>query len=235
MHRWGMAGSLTAMSVDPQNLWWKRWDNGKIIARTKYKPNFEQDFGVSYRVIHRAHLHGALHAKAVELGVHIELGRTVQEYNPERPSIRFKTGGEVFPDLVIAADGRCTICVIVEEHAVNPGFAGLKSSARHVITGKQISLRNHGFAAYRACVSVEEMRKNPLIAKNMDFDSLCLWSVATYVLTQYRRVLMIKAGWAIRLMSCHILSRVARTGIWSLLYQTKETGADGTIGQDSLS
>lgn len=54
-------------------------------------------------------------------------------------------------------------------------FIGLKSTARQAITGESIPLRNHGFAAYRACVPVEEMRNNPLIAKNMDFESLCLW------------------------------------------------------------
>lgn len=58
-----------------------------------------------YRVIHRAHLHEALHDKAVELGVRIHLGKTVTEYDPERPSIRFASGEEVVPDLLVAADG----------------------------------------------------------------------------------------------------------------------------------
>lgn len=109
MNKWGMEDSLAAKSVEPKNLWWKRWQDGKIIARTKYKPNFKDDFGVPYRVIHRAHLHEALHEKAVELGVQVHLGRTVKEYDPERPSMRFQNGEEVVPDLLIAADGQCRI------------------------------------------------------------------------------------------------------------------------------
>ncbi|KAK4498765.1 hypothetical protein PRZ48_009275 [Zasmidium cellare] len=156
MHKWGMEEAIKAKSVEPKHLWWKRWQDGKIIANTRYKPEFEENFGVPYRVIHRSHLHEALHDKAVELGVKIHLGHTVASYDPERPSMRFTNGREVFPDLLVAADG-------------------LKSTARQVITGERISLRNHGFAAYRACVPVVEMKKNPLIAKSMDFESLCLW------------------------------------------------------------
>ncbi|KAF2164138.1 hypothetical protein M409DRAFT_25485 [Zasmidium cellare ATCC 36951] len=151
MHKWGVEEAIKAKSVEPKNLWWKRWQDGKVIAKTRYKPDFEENFGVPYRVIHRAHLHEALHDKAVDLGVRIHLGHTVASYDPERPSIRFTNGKEVVPDLLVAGDG-------------------LKSTARQVITGERIPLRSHGFAAYRACVPVEEMRKNRLIAKNMDFE-----------------------------------------------------------------
>lgn len=105
MHKWGMEEAVKANSVEPKNLWWKRWCDGRVIAKTRYKPDFEKNFGVPYRVIHRAHLHEALHNKAVELGVKIHLGRTVASYDPDRPSMRFTNGEEVYPDLLVAADG----------------------------------------------------------------------------------------------------------------------------------
>lgn len=178
MHKWGMEEDIKAKSVEPKNLWWKRWQDGKIVGCTKYKPDFEENFGVPYRVIHRAHLHEALHNKAVELGVKIHLGKTVKSYDPERPSMRFCSGEEVFPDLLVAADGELDHLAL-EDPMLTSNVIGLKSLAREIVTGRQIPRRNHGFAAYRACVPVEEMKKNSLIANNMDFESLCLWLVPT--------------------------------------------------------
>lgn len=105
LHKWGMEDAIKAKSVEPKHLWWKRWQDGKIIANTTYKPDFEENFGVPYRVIHRAHLHEALHDKAVELGVRIHLGCTVQSYDPDRPAMRLGNGEQVVADLIVAADG----------------------------------------------------------------------------------------------------------------------------------
>ena len=92
-------------SVQPVSLFWKRWQDGKVIAHTRYKPEFERWFGVPYYVTHRADLHRVLHDKAVDLGVVVKLGSTVVGYKPDEPALILKSGAEICLDLIVAADG----------------------------------------------------------------------------------------------------------------------------------
>ena len=58
-----------------------------------------------YYVVHRAHFHEALHKRALQLGVAVELDRTVVEYNEQSGSVVLANGSIVQGDLVVAADG----------------------------------------------------------------------------------------------------------------------------------
>jgi salicylate hydroxylase len=68
LDRWGLGEEIARTAVHPETIWFKRWQDGKKIAKTTLVPDFEQNFGARYYVAHRAHLHDALHRKALELG-----------------------------------------------------------------------------------------------------------------------------------------------------------------------
>ena len=91
--------------MQPNSLLWRRWEDGRIIGRTNYKPEFKRWFGAPYYVTHRAHLHELLHQKAVELGVEVFLGSTVTKYDLEKPKIQLDGEKEIEADLIVAADG----------------------------------------------------------------------------------------------------------------------------------
>jgi salicylate hydroxylase len=83
----------------------RRWQNGKVIGRTRLDPEFKQEFDAPYWVIHRAHFHEAMHALAVDLGVTVNLASKVVSYDVDKPSISLENGSTVSADLIVAADG----------------------------------------------------------------------------------------------------------------------------------
>lgn len=84
----------------------RRWQNGKVIGRTRLDPEFKAEFDAPYWVIHRAHFHAAMHALAVDLGVTVNLASKIVLYDVERPSITLENGEIVSADLIVAADGK---------------------------------------------------------------------------------------------------------------------------------
>ncbi|KAL6250173.1 hypothetical protein RBB50_002474 [Rhinocladiella similis] len=166
LYSWGLEEAMRKSSAVPKNLFWRRWENGKTIAHTKLNPQFEEWFGVPYHVTHRAHLHAVLHQKTVELGVPIKLATRIERYQPDLPCIVLADGTVVKADLILAADG-------------------IKSLARQTILGHaDQSLRSHGVAAYRATVSVDDIKNNPKTAWILESQSLNLWvGHASHVMT----------------------------------------------------
>jgi salicylate hydroxylase len=106
LHRWGVYKLLQKWAVSPQAINIRRWENGKIIGYTDLGDTFRTDFGVSYNVVHRAHLHEAMHERAKELGVDIQLDKRVVQYQEEAGSVTLADGSVVQSDLVVAADGK---------------------------------------------------------------------------------------------------------------------------------
>jgi salicylate hydroxylase len=104
--RWGLGPYLTSIINEPESIAIRRWENGDVIGLTQLIPDFQKSFGAPYYVIHRAHLHDALHQLAVELGVKVELGSTVVDYDLDDPSLTLENGSVHCGDLVIGADGR---------------------------------------------------------------------------------------------------------------------------------
>lgn len=83
----------------------RRWQNGKVIGRTRLDPDFKREFDAPYWVIHRAHFHEAMHALAVDLGVIVNLSSKVISYDVHGPSISLENGPTMSADLIVAADG----------------------------------------------------------------------------------------------------------------------------------
>lgn len=83
----------------------RRWQNGKVIAYTKLVPEFRENFGASYCVVHRADFHDALHKRAVQLGVEVKVDSRVVKYDVTAGAVELANGNVVSGDLIIAADG----------------------------------------------------------------------------------------------------------------------------------
>lgn len=106
LQRWGVIKHLAPFIVEPHSINLLRWKDGKLIGRTRLVPDFQRRFGAPYYVIHRAHLHGALHQRAKDLGVNIQINSRVVEYRPEISTIILSNGTKYKSDLVVAADGK---------------------------------------------------------------------------------------------------------------------------------
>lgn len=57
-------------------------------------------------MVHRAHLHDALHQLALQLGVEVKVNHKVVEYDEDAPSVKVEDGNTLSADLIIAADGK---------------------------------------------------------------------------------------------------------------------------------
>lgn len=91
--------------TEPDSISFRRWSSGKVIGYTKLIPDFREQFGAPYYVIHRADFHSALYRRAIDLGIDIVLGSKVVDYDAQSPSITLENGILVEADLIIAADG----------------------------------------------------------------------------------------------------------------------------------
>jgi salicylate hydroxylase len=83
----------------------RRWQDGKKIAYTKLVPNFRDNFGAPYYVVHRAHFHDAMHRLALKLGVTVLVNSRVDSYDAGMATVQVTNGKSYTGDLVIAADG----------------------------------------------------------------------------------------------------------------------------------
>lgn len=105
---WGLGPLLESFVVEPAGMTFRRWENGATIGYTKLVPEFRNNFGAPYYVIHRAHFHDALYRRALELGVDVRVDSRVMKYNLEAPSVELFTGKTVKADFIVAADGEAS-------------------------------------------------------------------------------------------------------------------------------
>lgn len=105
MFKLGLESYLKPYVTEPESVLIRRWQDGKIIGRTQYIPDFSKEYGAPYFVIHRAHFHEAMYKLALELGVVVKLGSRVVSYNTNEASVVLDSGIEINGDLIVAADG----------------------------------------------------------------------------------------------------------------------------------
>jgi salicylate hydroxylase len=91
--------------VKPQGINFRRWENGSIIGHTALGESFQTNFEEPYYVVHRAHFHDALLQRALQLGVKVDLGCRVVQYQESLGSVVLLDGSVVSGDLVVACDG----------------------------------------------------------------------------------------------------------------------------------
>ncbi|TLD15423.1 uncharacterized protein PgNI_02143 [Pyricularia grisea] len=156
LRRWGVFAHAEKLFVEPSCINFRRWQDGNLIGYTDLD-EFDSSFGAPYCVAHRAHLHEALHARALELGVKVRLNSFVAAYKPDDAAIELSNGEVVKGDLIVAADG-------------------IKSIARDTLQPAQADSSNFtGFAAYRATVDAEKIKSDPEIAWILEKPSLNIW------------------------------------------------------------
>ena len=111
---------LKSSVVEPDGITFRRWLDGTAIGYTKLVPEFRENFGAPYYVIHRAHFHDALYRRAVELGVHVKVGSRVENYDLDAPSVSLVNGETLHADLIIAADGKHHVLFDISSHFFGP-------------------------------------------------------------------------------------------------------------------
>ncbi|KAH8819183.1 hypothetical protein F5884DRAFT_759808 [Xylogone sp. PMI_703] len=157
LQSWGLGPYLNPHVVEPGGMTFRRWQNGDAIGYTKLVPEFSDNFGAPYYVVHRAHFHMALYKRALELGVQVIVNSKVELYDADGPSVSLGNGDVFTGDLVIAADG-------------------VKSAARKlVLGGTDTPAKPTGFAAYRSTVDVEKMKKESDLLWLLEKPSLNIW------------------------------------------------------------
>ncbi|KAJ5657186.1 uncharacterized protein N7484_000835 [Penicillium longicatenatum] len=153
----GLKPYLKPYVTEPESISFRRWQTGNVIGNTRLIPDFTDKFDAPYYVIHRAHFHAALYQKVQDMGIEIKLGARVENYNPATGSITLADGTIYTGDLIVAADG-------------------IKSVARKtVLGGEDMAFRKPGFAAYRATVDVERMRKDLDVSWILEKPALNIW------------------------------------------------------------
>lgn len=124
---------------------------------TEYFPAFREKYGAPYWVVHRAHFHEAMYRLAKDLGVEVKIASKVEHYQADAGRIVLDNGESHDADIVIAADG-------------------VKSAARElVLDGENRPPRMTGFAAYRATIDVEDLKRDSDTAKLLTNPALNLW------------------------------------------------------------
>lgn len=146
--------------VQPDGISFRRWQTGERIGFTDLSDEFSMTYEGQYYVAHRAHLHSALYKRATDLGVKVILNSKVASYNSAAPSVTTEDGTVFSADLVVAADG-------------------IKSIGRDSVPFTSDSTpRKTGYAAYRATVDVEKLRREvPEAAWILEKPGLNTWWV----------------------------------------------------------
>ena len=159
---WGLEPYLRDKVIEPSSVNFKRWQNGDVIALTKYVPDFWEKYGAPYWVVHRAHFHDAMYRLALDLGVEVMINSKIERYDHDAAIVVLENGQSHDADLIVACDG-------------------VKSEARKlVLDGVDKPPQMTGFAAYRATIDVEDMKKDPDTAALLCNPSLSLWLATLY-------------------------------------------------------
>lgn len=175
LRRWGVFKHLEQTALQPDTINFRRWADGSVIGMTDLGAEFCQNFGSKYYVVHRADFHSALYTRAVELGVNIRLGSKVVGY-PGRGTVVLEDGSALSGDLVIAADGEDLSSCEEGMSLLMPVIIGVKSLARDVVQPRDAcNPRLTGFAAYRATVDVEKIKKDSDISWLLEKPALNIW------------------------------------------------------------
>jgi salicylate hydroxylase len=120
---WGLGGHLDKVSVHPEALEMRGWNDNRVIGRTTLGEECVDLYGAPYLTAHRADLHRGLLEAVPEGTVH--LGSRCVAVTERRDSVelRFEDGTTHAADLVIGADG---IHSVVRDSLVadQPRFSG---------------------------------------------------------------------------------------------------------------
>ena len=106
LDRVGLA-ELGFVAVAPESLDLRRWDDGRVLARTRLAAECRYRYGAPYLTLHRADLQRLLLDAVDRAGVPLRLGQRCTDVvsTPDGPRLSFSSGESVDADLVVGADG----------------------------------------------------------------------------------------------------------------------------------
>jgi salicylate hydroxylase len=132
LYRLGLEDPMLRLGVRPRSILFRRWDDGRELARQPLAGACEQNFGAPYYNFHRADLLDLLSA-AVPAGVlHLDHRCVGLTQHADRVEVQFHNGATAAADVVVGADG-------------------IHSTVRKAIMGPE-SPRFSGHVAYRGLV-----------------------------------------------------------------------------------
>ena len=124
LHDLGLGPALDRVSVRPEFIEVRRWENDAPLARTRLGDDCEAMYGAPYLVLHRAELHRTLLDHVPDDTVRLGMACEGLERGPDGGTVlRFADGSSVTADLVIGADG---IRSTMRDHLLcdEPRFSG---------------------------------------------------------------------------------------------------------------
>ncbi|KAI0820847.1 FAD/NAD-P-binding domain-containing protein [Trametes gibbosa] len=154
LKRWGAGGVLESVTVRPEALVFRRYQDGDRVAYTRLG-NAEEQYGAPYYHIHRADLHKLLFDLAAPF-MDLRLQSLVVAVDPETPSVTLSSGEVIKGDLIIGADG-------------------VKSTVQGVVLGHTNPAEPTGDAAYRAVIPTELLLKDPDLKGFVDIPEMTGW------------------------------------------------------------
>ena len=158
LHRWGLLAKVKAVCVEPADVTYRSYRDGKPLHNQRYVPSLETRYGFPYLQIHRADYHRILVEEARRLGVSIVLGAKVMGVDFERTALTIQTqpGVEVVFDLVLGADGLSSMC-------------------REAVVGHVSPPHRTGDLAYRMVIKAEDMKQESHLNKFIRNAALNFW------------------------------------------------------------
>lgn len=154
LRRWGAGEALERVTVRPEALVFRRYEDGDRVAYTRLS-NMEEQYGAPYYHIHRADLHKILYDLAAPF-MTLRLKATVVGVDPNTPSVTLASGEVVRGDLIIGADG-------------------VKSLIQGVVLGHTNPAEPTGDAAYRAIIPSHLLLNDPDLKGFVDVPEMTGW------------------------------------------------------------
>lgn len=130
--RLGMLDKLDAVSVEPTELIYRNWRDGRRVAAHEVRDGgaYRDRFGAPYYGIHRADLQRVLGDALGGTGLHLGHRLTTLEERGATMLLSFSNGHEAEADLVVGADGvRSLVRAFVTEHQDHAGATYSGTSA----------------------------------------------------------------------------------------------------------
>ncbi|KAF2636589.1 FAD/NAD(P)-binding domain-containing protein [Massarina eburnea CBS 473.64] len=159
---WGLEGSLAGHATQPKQCNYMGW-KGNAIANMDFHA-YAAELGTPFWDFHRASLHGAMLARARELGARIETGMRVVDVKIEGDDgdgvsvavAVMENGERRRGDLVVGADG-------------------INSRCREILLGRPDPPLLTGDLAYRLLLNTEDMMKDPELRSFIEDPQVNYW------------------------------------------------------------
>lgn len=163
LYRLGLAGELERIGLVVEESVRRRWQNGRILAKTTLGSSAKRKYGTPYFHVHRADLHQIALDAAVDPNrpgpvVNILTGQritAVERIETNSPEVVTITGARHTADAVIGADG-------------------IHSQVRSAIGGPSL-IRQSGDMAYRMLVPAAPLLASPTTSWFFDWPAANFW------------------------------------------------------------